>query len=244
MSRHGEDRVVLVTGSGRRTGRALAVALATDAATVVIQSRSGRGADDAVAEVRAAGADSYALTGNVTDEADARAMVDEILDRSGRLDVLVNNVGHFEVAAINEVSLASWRDQIEAAATSCFVMSRAALPGMVARGYGRIVNIADSGADHLRAVPNLTPYMIGKTGVLILTKSLAVAYASHDVTVNAVSPGIIENSVTKPPGGTDSIPKGRYAEIDEIAAAIRYFLSPGADYVTGANLKVGGGWHA
>ena len=111
-------------------------------------------------------------------------------------------------------------------------------------GFGRVVNFADAAADLLRAVPTLTPYMVAKTGVLLLTKSLAHRYAEAGITVNAVSPGIIDNSVTKPPGGVSAIPAGRYATTDDIVNAVLFLVSEESGYVTGTNLKVAGGWHA
>ena len=120
-------------------------------------------------------------------------------------------------------------------------MCHAVLPGMRARGYGRIINIADSGADLSRPWERVTPYMVGKTGILILTKSLAQHYGPDGITVNSVSPGVMENSVTKPP--VDEIPVRQFTPTSAIARAVLYFADPSAQSVTGANLKVGGGWH-
>ena len=240
-----KGRVALVTGAGRRIGRGVALALAAQGAQVAVHHRSRpQEAAAVVAEIAAAGGKAFATQAELRDPAAVAAMVAGVTARAGSLDILVNNVGTFLVKSIAEVTPAEWEQSLATTVTVTFLACRAALPGMVERGYGRIVNFADAGADHLRAAPNITPYVIGKTGVLILTKSLAAAYARHGVTVNAVSPGIVDNSVTKPPGAEEAIPAGRFATIDDITNAVLFLLCDASSYITGANLKVGGGWHA
>ena len=238
-------RVALVTGAGRRTGRGLALAVAAQGATVAVHYRS-RPAEAAavVREIEGGGGTAFAVQAELRDADAVAAMMDRVRARAGTLDILINNVGTFLVRDIAAVTPAEWEESLASTVTATFLTCRAVLPGMAARRYGRIVNFADSGADHLRAAPNITPYLIGKTGVLILTKSLAAAYARHGVTVNAVSPGIIDNSVTKPPGAEQAIPAGRFATIDDITNAVLFLLRDASSYITGANLKVGGGWHA
>ena len=238
-------RVALVTGAGRRTGRGVALALAAQGALVAVHYRS-RPAEAAavVREITSAGGTGFAAPAELRDPAAVAALVDTVTARAGSLDILINNVGTFLVKSIAEVTPAEWEQGLATTVTVTFLTCRAVLPGMVERGYGRIVNFADAGADHLRAAPNIAPYLIGKTGVLILTKSLAAAYARHGITVNAVSPGIIHNSVTKPPGAEEAIPAGRFASIDDITNAVLFLLRDASSYITGANLKVGGGWHA
>ena len=240
-----QGRVALVTGAGRRIGRGVALALAAQGARVAVHHRSRpEEAAAVVGEIAAAGGKAFAVQAELRDPEAVEAMVAAVTARAGTLDILVNNVGTFLVKSIAEVTPAEWERSLATTVTVTFHACRAALPGMVERGYGRIVNFADAGADHLRAAPNITPYLIGKTGVLILTKSLAAAYARHGVTVNAVSPGVVDNSVTKPPGAEEAIPAGRYATVDDITNAVLFLVRDASSYVTGANLKVGGGWHA
>jgi len=238
-------QVALVTGAARRTGAAIATHLAARGAAVAVHYHTSGGAARALVE-RLGGdaAGCHAEAADLTDAASVSAMVERIVARSGRIDLLVNNVGTFQVKPIEQVDPAEWDHAIRTTVTAAFLVCRAVLPHMRLHGYGRIVNLADSAADKLSPQPTLAPYMVGKTGILILTRSLAAATAGRDITVNAVSPGIMENSVTKPPGGRAAIPKGRYGTYADLNGAIEFFLRRETSYITGENLKVAGGWHA
>lgn len=238
-------QVALVTGAARRTGAAIAAHLAACGAAVAIHYHTRAAAARALATRLGGGAAGcYAEGADLTRPGDTAALVERIVARSGRIDLVVNNVGAFAVKPIERVEPAEWDHAIRTTVTAAFLVCRAVLPHMRRRGYGRIVNIADSAADKLSPQPTLAPYMVGKTGILILTRSLAAATADCDITVNAVSPGIMENSVTKPPGGPAAIPKGRYGTYADLNGAVEFFLRPETAYVTGENLKVAGGWHA
>lgn len=238
-------QVALVTGAARRTGAAIVTHLAARGAAVAVHYHTS--AAEARQLVERLGGDTagcHAEAADLTDPASVAAMVGRIVTRSGRIDLLVNNVGSFLVKSIEQVEPPEWDHVIRTTVTAAFLVCRAALPHMRRRGYGRIVNIADSAADKLSPQPTLAPYMVGKTGILILTRSLAAATADCDITVNAVSPGIMENSVTKPPGGRAAIPKGRYGTCADLNMAIEFFLRRDTSYITGENLKVAGGWHS
>ena len=175
------------------------------------------------------------------DEFAVAEMVHQLEATTGRIDVLVNAVGQFLHKPIDEVTPADWRTTLEGTVTATFLMTQAVLPGMKARRYGRVINLADAGADFIRPWEQVTPYMVGKTGVLILTKSWAKHYGPYGVTVNAVSPGVLENSITKPT--MESIPVRRFTPTAAISQAVLQFADPAAKDITGANLKVSGGWH-
>lgn len=240
-----QEQVALVTGAARRTGRAVAEGLATAGAVVMVHHRASAGdAQQVVAAIEAGGGRAEAITANLSDEAQVHQLVARIDETHGRLDILVNNVGTFDMQDIAEVTAKRWREALESNVTAAFIACQAAIPLMERAGYGRVVNFADAAADLLGAAPTLAPYMVAKTGVLILTKSLAQRYAAAGITVNALSPGIIDNSVTKPPGGEQAIPAGRYATTDDIVNAVLFLVGSQSGYVTGTNLKVAGGWHA
>jgi 3-oxoacyl-[acyl-carrier protein] reductase len=236
------NQVAVVTGGSRRTGRDIALALAHGGAQVHITYHSDRTtAEQTAAELAAIQPGAQAWRCDAALDEAVVQMVHQLEATAGPIDVLVNAVGSFLVKPIDDVTPQEWRDTIEGTVTATFIMCWAVLPGMKARGYGRIINIADSGADLPLPWERVTPYMVGKTGVLLLTKSLAKQYGPFGITVNAVSPGVLENSITKPP--VEQIPVRRFTPTDAIARAVLQFADPAAQDVTGANLKVGGGWH-
>ena len=240
-----DGKVAVVTGAAKRTGRAIAEVLAENGAEVVVHYRSSRDeAEEFVASLRAVKRPCYSVGADIGTPEGAESFVAEVMQRSGRIDILINNVGEFLVKRLDSVTPDEWSSILNSNLTATFLMCRTALAHMVDQNYGRIVNLGESGADAVASRPNITPYMIGKTGVLILTKSLAEIYGSYDITVNAVSPGILENSVTKPRGGSRSIPKQRYASYGDIINAILFLLSDRSGYITGADIKVSGGWNS
>lgn len=231
----------LITGSARGIGRGIALALAREGYDVAVHyRRSASEASATKAEIEGLGVRAIALHADVTDRVAAAALVQEAHDELGSLAVLVNNVGNYVYRPLDELSLEEWDDVFATNLDATFATCRAAIPIMRAAGGGRIVNIGYAGAENLVARPNMTAYAIAKTGVVLLTKAIARAEAAHGITANVVAPGVIENSATKPLG---EIPAGREGRIEEVAAAVRYFVSPEAGYVTGQVLEVAGGWN-
>jgi NAD(P)-dependent dehydrogenase (short-subunit alcohol dehydrogenase family) len=231
----------LVTGSATGIGRGIALALAREGYDVAVHYR--RSADEAEAtraEVEALGVRAITLQADLIERDAAAALVQEAHARLGGLTVLVNNVGNYVYRPLDELSLEEWDDVFATNLDATFATCRAAVPLMRAAGGGRIVNLGYAGAQNLLARSNLTAYAIAKTGVVLLTKAIARAEAANGITANVVAPGVIENSATKPLG---EIPAGREGRIEEVAAAVRYFVSPEAGYVTGQVLEVAGGWN-
>jgi len=236
-----EGRAVLVTGAAKRTGRALALAFADAGADVAVHFRSSEAEALAVVdEIRARGRASLPVRADLTSSEEATRAIDLAAKDLGRLDILVNNVGAIVWKQIGEISPEEWRHSLAGTLDVTWNACRAALPHMRRQGFGRIVNILDANADRLHATPLATPYKIGKTGSLILTQTLAQTEAAHGITVNAVSPGTLENSEVKP--SLDRIPAGRYGTMDDLAAAVLFLASDAAGYVTGTNIKVSGGY--
>ncbi len=234
-------RRALVTGSARGLGRHLAVELGSDGFDVIVHYRSSRvEAEETVRLIVAAGGTAELVAADLSDPASVEVMA-ESLSNAGGLDVLVNNVGGFIIRHTDDLTTDEWDRVLAATASATFYTTRALLPLLRESEHARIVNIADSAADNLRASPKSLPYYVGKTGVLIMTKTFAVTEASRGVTVNAVMPGVLENSITT--SALDKIPAGRLGTLHDIAGAVRYLVSPEADYVTGSYLQVGGGWN-
>ena len=237
MSRGG----ALVTGSAKGIGRGIALALAREGYDVAIHFRSSAAEAEATrAEVEALGARGIALQADLRDRAAAAALVRDAHAGLGGLAVLVNNVGNYVYKPFDQLSVDEWDDVFATNLDATFATCREAVPLMRAAGGGRIVNLGYAGAQNLVARPNLTAYAIAKTGVVLLTKAIARAEAGNGITANVVAPGVIESSATKPLG---EIPAGREGRIDEVAAAVVYFVSPEAAYVTGQILEVAGAWN-
>lgn len=234
-------RVALVTGGARRTGRAISLALAQAGADVVVHYRhSHTEALETVAAVERLGRRSLALAADLDDaEATATAFALAVA-RLGSLDVLVNNASAIVWKPLDALDVAEWHQGIAQTLHITHHACRAALPWMRRRGFGRIVNIIDVDADSPLAVPMVTPYKIGKAGVLLLTRTLAVTEAPHGITVNGVSPGTLDNSERRPP--LERIPAGRYGTPAEVARAVVFLADPASGYVTGTNIKVSGGY--
>lgn len=231
----------LVTGSARGIGRGIALALAREGYDLAIHYlHSTAPAEAARTEAETLGVRAIALQADLTDSQAARILVAEAHDRLGGLAVLVNNVGNYVYKPLDELTAEEWDDVLSTNLDATFATCHAAVPLMRAAGSGRIVNIGYAGAQALVARPNLTAYAIAKTGVVLLTKAIARAEAGNGITANVVAPGVIETSRTKP---LREIPAGREGRIEEVAAAVLYFVSPEAEYVTGQVLEVAGGWN-
>ena len=231
----------LVTGSASGIGRGIALALAGAGYDVAVHYRLSEAEAGATrAEAESHGVRAIALRADVTDREAARALVREAHERLGGLAVLVNNVGNYLYKPLEGISDEEWEDVLATNLGATFATCQAALPLLRAGGGGRIVNLGFAGAQSLVARPDHAAYAIAKTGVVILTKSIARAQAASGITANVVAPGVIETSATKP---LDEIPSGREGRVDEVVAAVLYLVSPEAAYVTGQVLEVAGGWN-
>lgn len=234
--------VALVTGSAKGVGRAVLLGLAQDGFDVVAHYRSSaEQAERVAADAKALGVDAAALKADVTVEAEARGLIDAALARFGRLDVLVNNVGDYHHGPLSELTGDTWRYMLDSNLNSTFYTCQQAVPHL--RGSprgGRIVNIGYAGAQLMKARPGIVAYGIAKTGVILYSKALAKVEARHGLTVNVVSPGVMENSVSKP---LEEVPMGRLGRLSELTAAVRFLVSEDAAYITGVALEVAGGWN-
>ncbi|MGH2457337.1 MAG: SDR family NAD(P)-dependent oxidoreductase [Chloroflexota bacterium] len=250
-----EGKVILITGGALGLGRATAKLLAPVGARLVLADRDGEGARQAAAEL-AVGDRAVGLEVNVLDWPQVQGMVEETVHRFGRLDGLVNTVGGSSghgvrgARTIEELEIADWDRTMELNLKSVFLCCRAAIPALRSAGGGRIVNTS-SVAGRSQSQLGGPQYAAAKAGVVGFTRQLAFQLTSDNITVNAVAPGpSLSERVTAIWGkrSEDSrqevlarIPMHRLGEVDELAAAVCYFLSDLATYTTGHTLDVNGG---
>ncbi|MDR6220582.1 bifunctional dihydropteridine reductase/dihydrofolate reductase TmpR [Deinococcus soli (ex Cha et al. 2016)] len=232
----------LVTGAARGIGRGLAVALAAEGFDVAVHYRSSEAdAHETARQCEALGVRAVTLSADLGSPAGARALVraaHAAFPESG-LAVLVNNVGNYVNRPLLDVTDEQWADMLGSNLTATFATCQEAAPLLRARGWGRIVNLGFAGASADVARPGIVPYVIAKAGVAQLSRSLAVTLAGSGVSVNVVSPGVIETSVSQP---VREIPAGRVGTVAELVGAALFFVRA-SDYVTGQDLEVAGGWH-
>lgn len=232
----------LITGGTGGIGRAIAEELGRlEYETLLNYAHDDDTARDVVGQLRSNGLEVSALKADVTDETAVERLFEDAL-QGGSLDILVNTVGDFLFKPLVQTTLAEWDATLRSNLTSAFLCSRAILPHMRSRGKGSIVTIASMNAEVLRAKPNTLPYAIANTGIVLLTKTLAATEGKHGIRVNAVCPGFVETGAYSPTRSiAETIPLGRLAHANEIAAAVSFLASEQASYVTGAILNAHGG---
>jgi 3-oxoacyl-[acyl-carrier protein] reductase len=235
-------KVALVTGSSRGIGRAIALALAHAGADVVLNFRTRAAeARDAESEIAQRGRRVIAVQADVSIQSDVERLVDAARTQLGPIDILVNNAGIARVQAVEEVTERDWDELLAANLKSCFLVTQAVLPGMRARHWGRIINLS-SVAAHVGGVVG-AHYAASKAGMLGLTHFYASRLAREGITVNAISPALVETEmVTANPNATpEHIPVGRFGSVSEVAEAAVMLARNG--YITGQTLHVNGGWY-
>jgi 3-oxoacyl-[acyl-carrier protein] reductase len=239
-----EGKVALVTGASRGIGRAIAESLAAAGATTVVNyARSAEAAAAVVDTIEAAGGRAWAHGADVAEEEQVEAMVKAVLEREGRLDVLVNNAGITRDGLLMRMKTADWRSVIDLNLTGVFLCTRAVSRPMLKARSGRIVNITS--VVGLMGNPGQANYSAAKAGVIGLTRSTAAEFASRGITVNAVAPGFIATEMTKDLDTAKilaAIPLGRLGEPEDVAGVVRFLAAdPAAAYITGQVIAVDGG---
>ena len=233
-----DGRTAVVTGSAQRVGRELLLTLAAAGADVAVHyNTSTEAAEETAADAREYGVDATTVSADITDPAAVDAMFESIEATLGTVDILVNNVGNFDARHWENIEWDAWRDTVESTFYGTVLCSRRALDGMRAAGWGRIVNMGFADCDRRHAHPVNFPYFVGKTGVLMFTRMLANDTQDAGVTVNAISPFAVENTVSD----VSSYPQGRPARFEDLAAPLLFFLGDGSDYISGQNIAVDGG---
>jgi 3-oxoacyl-[acyl-carrier protein] reductase len=238
-------QVAVVTGASQGLGKAIAIGLGINGATVVCLARNAEKLAGTVSAIEAAGGKAEAVACDVTDRAAAQAAIEGASTKHGRLDILVNNAGITRDKLMRGMSDEEWDDVIATNLTSCFVCCRTAASIMRRAKYGRIINIASISG--LIGNPGQANYSASKAGMIGLTRTLSKELVSRGVTVNAVAPGFIASEMTAELGDVvleeakKRIPAKRLGEPEDVAAAVLFLASRDAGYISGQTLVVDGG---
>jgi 3-oxoacyl-[acyl-carrier protein] reductase len=245
MSGQLSGKVALVTGAVRRGGRAIAHALAREGAAVVVNTRRSREeAEKVKSEIESMGGRSMVCIADITDETAVARMFVEVAGQLGGVDILVNNAADRHQSPFAEMTTAEWRGNVGIILDGAFFCSRAAIPHMLKRGWGRIVNISGTG-HHMPGYVGRAHVSAAKAGLEGLTRALAAEYAKQSITVNCVSPGRIGGERAKsagaPPDPHMVPPVGRTGVPEDISAAVQFLCLPAASFITGQVFHVNGG---
>ena len=237
-------KVALVTGGALNIGRSISLSLAAGGAAVAVNTRSSREqADGVVDQIRKAGGEAETYLGDIADANSVKDMADRVIERFGRVDILVLNASIRKEILFTDMTFDDWREVMAITLDGSFHCIKACLPSMMQNGGGNIVTLAGDSA--LLGVVGKVHSSAAKNGMVGMTRALAKELAGHGVRVNCVSPGMINTtrpahrSARRDPKGL--IPLGRWGESDEIAAAVRFLCGPGAGFITGQTLHVNGG---
>ena len=242
-----KGQIALVTGASRGIGRAIAMDLGREGATVIGTATTEAGAADIQKALDAAQIRGWGAVLNVTDAASCDAVMGEIEKKFGPVSVLVNNAGITRDNLAMRMKDEEWDVVIETNLKAVFRLSKAVMRGMMKARYGRIISITSVVGSS--GNPGQANYAAAKAGVAGMSRALARELGSRNITVNCVAPGFIDTDMTKalPDAQRDAllgqIPLGRLGQADEIAAVVAFLASPRAGYVTGATLHVNGGMY-
>ncbi len=237
-------KIALVTGASRGIGRAIALALATEGASIAVNyASSSSAADEVVGIITAAGGSAIALKADVAQPEQVESLLAAVLEKWGRVDILVNNAGITRDTLLLRMKLEEWQAVIDLNLTGVFLCTKAVSKGMLKQKSGRIINITSVAGQ--MGNPGQANYSAAKAGVIGFTKTVAKELASRGITVNAVAPGFITTDMTsnlKSDEILKYIPLGRYGQPEEIAGMVRFLAADSAAaYITGQVFNVDGG---
>jgi len=245
---HGlEGKVALVTGASRGIGRGVALALAAAGAEVACAARTREAAEATVRDIEAAGGAGSAWSMDIASDAAVESAVSAMIERYGKIPLLVNNAGITRDTLILRMKQEDWNAVVDTNLTGAFRVCRAVVPNMIRGKFGRIVNVSSVVGSMGNA--GQVNYAASKSGLEGFTRSLAREVASRNITVNAVAPGFIDTDMTRELGELAregllaQIPLRRLGTAEDVAAAVVFLLGEGASYITGATVHVNGGMY-
>jgi NAD(P)-dependent dehydrogenase (short-subunit alcohol dehydrogenase family) len=245
-----DGRVAVVTGASKGLGRQMAESLAEAGAAVALVARSGDLLENVRAAITDRGGKAYLFVGDVSVEADVAAIAKEIHRQAGIPDILINNAGTNIRRPLHEFTLEEWRSVMSTNVDGPFLCSRAFIPGMIEKKFGRIISVASTMA-HV-SLPHRAAYSASKFAVLGMTKAMALDLAPYNITVNAISPGpfpteitrIVEQDPVQLASFNAKIPLGRWGKLEEIGALVVFLASDASGFITGTDVVIDGGWTA
>lgn len=248
-----QGKVAIVTGGAQGIGRATALGLAREGATVVIADRDAAAAQTLVDGIQSWGGAAHLVIADVSDEADAARVAAETVGAFGGIDVLVNNAGVQSPGSVESTPLEIWNATLAVNLTGVYLVSRFVLPELRRRGGGAIVNVAS--LHGLLTEPGWSAYAASKGGVIALTRSMALDYAAEGIRVNCVCPGAIDTSLLRAAAALenrqhpdavlkqwgDEQPVGRLGTPEEVANLILFLAGPRSSFITGSVYTIDGG---
>ncbi len=246
-----QNKVALVTGSGRGIGRTIALRFADEGASVVVNSVHRENSDAVKKEIESRGGRAISVACDISKEGSVDGLFEAVKREYGTIDILVNNAGINIVKPALEMTEADWDTILSINLRSIFVCSKAAAGLMIPKKSGKIINI--SSIVGINPFPNRAPYATSKAGVIMLTRELAIEWAKHNINVNAVAPGFILTDMLKSRISEGAIngeailkrvPLGRFGMVEDIAHSVLFLAAEESSYITGQCLTVDGGYTA
>jgi len=235
-------RIILITGSARRLGAALAEGLAKEGHHIAIHFRtSSHEAEETQRAIQNSGGNCALFRSPLANLADGARLIQDVVAHFGNLDTLINNAGTFNHKSFEELTQQEWEDGFFSTAGSAFYATRAALGHLRTSGRGRIINLGDAQSDKMGFTEHAMSYYIGKVGVWMMTQTLASSEAPHGVTVNMVSPGVLEDSICETP--LQEMPSGQFNTPADVLRPILFLLEEDSGAITGSNIHISGGWN-